>query len=821
MSTKTIYKRIALVAVASLGAGLLSVTPASAAVADAPTFGGDRVVRTDQSGATTSFTITAGAALAATDVITLSSFTRNGVALSTVPAGITFETASGASSPVAGSFTVSTATAGSLIGTVAAGKTPTIAVVTIAKTMAAGKYTFSAVVKDNVTPTAASAAGTATFYVSTAPTKATFDKATYSAEGTATAAAQVALTDTLGNPTFLNSGEAVQITSSATAATSSVVLLDSGNYTAATATTGYIATNLSNTAGTAGAYTFTASGASGQTGFTSGTGTLTVSAAPATVETVALATGTLAIGHQTGTAGTVRTTADASGAGTATTSIFVAPTQTAVTYKLTDTGEAAAKNFKYSISQTSNVPFPGGVAAVGPVYLPAAVTTAGSNGISASITVTSTSALAGTGYTLTIEGGTNDIVYVVLYQTPVAYDIDLNDVEATVIAAVKLATTSTTVKVKDQFGSAFAGAVVSYTTATRNTVAVKTAVSGADGVATISTTDAALSTVTTDDDLNATIPSQSIAGATFDGTADTDIKYYATAADIAAATVTLAANRPATPGTTQTYDTVVTTSTTASVTVDTAIGSANSDDQKKIADQVLITATVANAAAANPQGVPVSVSGSDGVFFLAGNTVGDVLMGTQTGAKTTLKSYTGSSGTYAFQAGFTKAGTATITVTSGTVSKTYSIKVVAGVAGIVSATSATKGVVVAKVTDLWGNPVSGATVSFVAASGALLGGNFPSLSASTGVDGTASTVVTGTSATTSYIVSATITGGDSATAADTTNGVPAGVATVDATSNGVGVSQLDAITIQIDALNAKIVALNALIAKIMKKLGVK
>jgi len=814
MSTKTSYKRVALVAVAALGMGVLTSAPAKAAFAAGTTTAitGDAVLRTDGA-ATSTLTITTSAGTAATDVITVDTFTRNGVALSTIPAGVDFVAETNfteAQSSTAITFTYVTAT-------------ETTAQITFAKTMPTGKYTFKVSTSGTATGTTPT---TGTFYVVSAPTKAAFDKTAYSAEGTATAAAQVALTDVNSNPSYLLSGEAVQITSSATAATSSVVLLDSGNYTAATATTGYIATNLSNTAGTAGAYTFTASGASGQVGFTSGTGTLTVSAAPATVETVALNTGTLAIGHQTGTAGTVRTTADASGAGTATTSIFVSPTQTAVTYKLTDTGEAAAKNFKYSISQTSGVPFPGGVAAVGPVYLPAAVTTAGSNGISASITVTSTSALAGTGYTLTIEGGTNDIVYVVLYQTPVAYDIDLNDVEATVIAAVKLATTSTTVKVKDQFGSAFAGAVVSYTTATRNTVAVKTAVSGADGVATISTTDAALSTVTTDDDLNATIPTVTLisgtyTGATFDGTADTDIKYYATAADIAAATVTLAANRPTTAGTTATYDLVVTTSTTASVTVDTAIGSANSSDQLKIADQVLITATVANAAAANPQGVPVSVSGSDGVFFLAGNTVGDVLMGTQTGALKTLKSYTSSSGTYAFQAGFTKAGTATITVTSGTVSKTYSIKVVAGVAGIVSATSATKGVVVAKVTDLWGNPVSGATVSFVAASGALLGGNFPSLSASTGVDGTASTVVTGTSATTSYIVSATITGGDSATAADTTNGVPAGVATVDATSNGVGVSQLDAITILIDALNAKIVALNALIAKIMRKLGVK
>jgi hypothetical protein len=282
----------------------------------------------------------------------------------------------------------------------------------------------------------------------------------------------------------------------------------------------------------------------------------------------------------------------------------------------------------------------------------------------------------------------------------------------------------------------------------------------------------------------------------------------------------LAANRPTTPGTTATYDLVVTTSTTASVTVDTTLDN-SANDQVKIADQVLITATIANAAGSNPQGVPVSVSGSQGVFFLQGSTVGEVPVGTQTNAKTTLSSYTGASGDYSFQAGFTKAGTATITVTSGTVSKTYSIKVVAGAAGIVSATASTGGVVVAKVTDLWGNPVSGATVSFVAASGALLGGNFPSLSASTGADGTASTVVTGPTATGSYVVSATIAGGDSALAADTTNGVPAGVSTVDVTSVGSGVSQLSAITTSIAALNAKIVALNALIAKIMKRLNIR
>jgi len=809
MSTKTIYKRIALVAVASLGAGLLSVAPASAALGTAITVGGTNVARSGSASATV--TLDAGTP-ASGNTMAITFLTRNGVTLNTVPAGISVTTTGTAGAGVA--------TSGATITMTASNADQLLTNIVIASSTPTGVYTYSA-----ITGAASAVAKTGTFYVSSAPTKAAFDKATYAAEGTATAAATVALTDINGNPSYLISGEAVQITSSATAAISSVILLDSGNYTQAVGTTGNIATNLSNSAGTAGAYTYTASAASGQTTFTSGTATLTVSAAPATVETVTLATGTLAIGRDTADSVGNRTNASNASAALGATSIYVSPTQTAVTYKLVDTGEAAAKNFKYSISQTSNVPFPGGVAAVGPVYLPAAVTTAGSNGISVNLTITSTSALAGTGYTLTIEGGTHDIVYTVLYQAPVAYDIDLSDSNAGTIAAVKLATTSQKVKVTDQFGAVVSGAVVSYTTATRNTVAVKSAVTGADGIATITTTDAASSTATTDDALNATIPSQTLVsgtytGATFDGTANTTIKYYATAADIAAATVTLAANRPTTAGTTATYDLVVTTSTTASVTVDTTLDNSASD-QAKIADQVLIAVTIANAAGSNPQGVPVSVSGSAGVFFLQGATVGEVLVGTQTGAKTTLASYTGASGDYSFQAGFTKAGTATITVTSGTVSKTYSIKVVAGAAGIVSATSETKGVVVAKVTDLWGNPVSGATVSFVAASGALLGGNFPSLSASTGVDGTASTVVTGTSATTSYIVSATITGGDTAVAADTTNGVPAGKATVDATSNGVGVSQLDAITILIDALNAKIVALNALIAKIMRKLGVK
>jgi hypothetical protein len=283
MSTKTIYKRIALVAVASLGAGLLSVAPASAALGTAITVGGTNVARSGSASATV--TLDAGTP-ASGNTMAITFLTRNGVTLNTVPAGISVTTTGTAGAGVA--------TSGATITMTASNADQLLTNIVIASSTPTGVYTYSA-----ITGAASAVAKTGTFYVSSAPTKAAFDKATYAAEGTATAAATVALTDINGNPSYLISGEAVQITSSATAAISSVILLDSGNYTQAVGTTGNIATNLSNSAGTAGAYTFTASGASGQTGFTSGTATLTVSAAPATVETITLATGTLAIGRDT------------------------------------------------------------------------------------------------------------------------------------------------------------------------------------------------------------------------------------------------------------------------------------------------------------------------------------------------------------------------------------------------------------------------------------------------------------------------------------------------------------------------------------------
>jgi len=351
---------------------------------------------------------------------------------------------------------------------------------------------------------------------------------------------------------------------------------------------------------------------------------------------------------------------------------------------------------------------------------------------------------------------------------------------------------------------------------------VKTATTGADGTATLSTTDAALTTATGDDTLLADLGSvAAIVGATKAETVSTTIKYYDTAADITAATITLVAKKDQN-GTGGDYEATVTDSTTAFVVVDTTLGSSG---DARISDQILVTATVATAAAGTPQGVAYTVSGSAGVYFTSGSSIADVLVGSQTGAATTLSSYTGASGAIAFQAGFTKAGTATITVKSGAITKTYSILVKAAAAGIVKAAAGSNGAVTATVTDLWGNPVSGVSVTFAASSGALLGGNFAQLTGITGTDGIAAVVATGGATGKTYVVSATISGGDSAATADTTNGTPAGVASSEATTSASGTdtagAAVAALVVLVNKLLIKINTMQSLLNKIQKKLGVK
>jgi hypothetical protein len=332
--------------------------------------------------------------------------------------------------------------------------------------------------------------------------------------------------------------------------------------------------------------------------------------------------------------------------------------------------------------------------------------------------------------------------------------------------------------VVDIFGRPFPLQTVtlSSTAGSRNASLSRTEVTDASGVVSFKYTDASTSTTNLQDVV--TIASGGLNDAI-------NVNF---AGDTTPATVTLVAQQPTDPGAagqTVTYATTITTSTTRSVTVDTdlantdVVGSTATAVDEQIADQVLLTATVKNAAGTNVSGVPVVWTGSNGVWFLAGNTPGNVANTATLSGKTTITNYT-AAGTAAAQVSFTKAGTATITAKSGDITATWTITVRAGAAGIVTA-SANGAVVTATVTDLFGNAVSGVDVTFAAATGATLGAGTSSISGKTNATGVVTAVASAVTAG-DYAIATSITGGDSAKAADTTNGMPAGAASASATA---------------------------------------
>ncbi|NBO27145.1 MAG: hypothetical protein EBU96_10240, partial [Actinobacteria bacterium] len=292
--------------------------------------------------------------------------------------------------------------------------------------------------------------------------------------------------------------------------------------------------------------------------------------------------------------------------------------------------------------------------------------------------------------------------------------------------------------VVDIFGRPFPLQTVTLTSTggSRNASLSLTEVTDAEGKVSFKYTDASTSTTNLQDAVTVTSG----------GKTDTINVNYA--GDTTPATVTLVAQQPTTPNTTQTYDATITAVTTRSVTVDTLLGNADEEADgvadEQIKDQVLITATVKNAATTNISGVPVVWTGSDGVWFLAGNVVANVANTDKLLGKKTVTTYT-AAGTGAVQVSFTKAGTATITATAGSVKSEWTITVKAGSAGIISA-SAKDAVVTATVTDLFGNPVSGVDVTFTAATGATLGAGTSSITGKTNSTGVVTAVASAVTA---------------------------------------------------------------------------
>jgi trimeric autotransporter adhesin len=266
--------------------------------------------------------------------------------------------------------------------------------------------------------------------------------------------------------------------------------------------------------------------------------------------------------------------------------------------------------------------------------------------------------------------------------------------------ALNGAKASFTVEVTDQFGAAVVGNAVSASIAGRNVlVAVPSAITNADGVATLSYTDASTSTTSLADTITFTAAS---------GVTDSATVTYSSAANLGVSTISL-----------------VTPSETTAGTVNTPIVySAIKAGDGAEAGIVSVTATVKDANGVVLAGVPVTftVSGTGAAVLSTYATV-----------------YTGSTGTATSKVYAWVAGTYTVTATSGTVTDT-AVSSWSQANGDYSRTvsvakGAGNGSVVATVKDRFGNPVSGVILTATRTGSGSFGGA-SSINGTTGEDGT-------------------------------------------------------------------------------------
>jgi hypothetical protein len=169
----------------------------------------------------------------------------------------------------------------------------------------------------------------------------------------------------------------------------------------------------------------------------------------------------------------------------------------------------------------------------------------------------------------------------------------------------------------------------------------------------------------------------------------------------------------------------------------------------------------------------------------------------------------------------TKAGTATVTATNGTLTSTATINFINATsdARVLKLTEAA-GLVTATVTDAFGSPVKGVEVDVVGSGGAWLGNGSTSASFKTATDGTVTFSVTGSgtvsaSLATTYTKASFLAGAGNTTGTVVTTGAPAGVrsASVATTGNNATADSAqaaaDAAAEATDAANAATDAANA------------
>ncbi len=724
MSTKTTFKRIALVAVAALGFGVLtSVAPASAANVT-PTAITVGTIPTAQIGVAnvTPISIAAPYTTAGSD-----SFTVN-VRVTSAPAGSAFaglatsgKIAAGtagttfaagiytSNSTIGATLTVSLPTsntgilaaAESIGSSAGVGYDYTSAPATTAPTTrsfnvnltpdVAGSYTILVSTNAGSTP-ALYAAGDAnvTYTVTTGGAVSSVALAAVTGSSTANTGGngqifKATIKDAAGAVAQLKDGETITLSSDKTSTVIGQVtqssgaisfgsagvasVLDSGDFTNGVA---YFAVKDATATAVVAAITATGTG-------------LLASTITSSVTATTVVAGTTTTGTIGDPASAVRPGSGHVGVGTAgaTVTDTAATTATSHSYLLTLAGITAATKFDTTVTDTS-----GKITGVaGLVYSASATSTAtGTFGIS----VTAALSTAGQSFIWKAELGTTDAQITVTSATAAADTTALTGGTPTTISQAHGASSALTVVVKDQFGAAVANSIVTISTTGRNASTISTTLAtDANGRVTYTRADAGTAASANKQDV-----------VTFDGAGSTNPTVTINYGSVAVGSITCTNGNELDTATSVTYRDI------------------SSDDGAEAGAAALCTVTVKDANGAIMVGVPVTTTTTS-----AGAAV----------LSTSATLYTGSAGTVSPSVYAWTTGAKSFTVTAGTVTNTETVNYHQETATEVRSISAVADGNVIKVTakDRFGNVVPGVRIYGTRTGNGLFGGGAPTANAIT------------------------------------------------------------------------------------------
>jgi trimeric autotransporter adhesin len=819
MSTKTIYKRIALVAVASLGAGVLSVAPASAAAVTGSAVIGP--VRASFIGTTQDVVDAAAVTITATGAETNAVAATGGaaatpllntVALTTAPTAAAVLTIAQANVTDGASASLAVTASGSGAVTLANSRTltaaSTAALITTAQAISGITFKVDTAGTYAGTITTAQVGGgntlTTPFTFTTRGAPTSFDFTTTTAGQTSSAVSgaisvTVTLRDAANNITQGSTVDTIALTAAISAGGTVGTFANPGSGAGIVR-----ATDLAD--GTSAVvYTNSVTPASTSTLTATPRGTLgTLAAKTLTVTTVSASTGV-----PTATVAVSNTTIKASTSTSVLNKYTVSRNQTSVTFNVTGLTPNAA--FTYDLiasagtfttvngaAYTSDADLVGVSSATGTFSVVVVADTPASQTITLDLNTDATADVTGQ-----VDA---DFTY-----AAAAYAVTVTTPAATPLFRTSSAITYTG-KVADQFGNALGGASIlatgTPTPATTPSTITATAVTAADGTYTV-TLPAVAATTTS---LSTVVSATSAASIS---PASANVAYF-TATGIAATLVLTDSDSDALTLTTDDK------STRTIVLGEVANNNVNISDMSQAG-----AANAANWVSITPQttlpaSVGYSVTATNGIrLFANGATMTGALGLANTAAIT-------GTGGQEFFAVPTKVGAGVITVVSGGLTKTFTLTGVLPTtpkANLVTLTAGTvAGSYTVTATDLFGNGVAADVAISVAGPGAF-GNGFKNLTVTTAAvtgqntfsivsDGSAPTVVTASIAGAGNYFAITATH-------VTTYGLTAASAAATSTLAGKGSdatgTTLASLTTLINSLIAKINALNRLVIKIQKK----